>query len=367
MRVFHCDHCSFPLFFENIRCERCGHTLAYLPDLQIIGSLGAVPNDPARYTSPVDGAAGKTYRLCENYTVHNVCNWAVPDEDPNPLCRCCRLTRVLPDLSVEGNQAKWLALERAKRRLVYALLEFGLPVRSVLEDADTGLAFHFLSDVPGGPRVLTGHAAGTITMNIAEADDVERERRRLELHEPYRTLLGHFRHESGHYYWDLLIRDDPARLESFRKVFGDERADYDAALRDHYANGPRPNWHDHFVSEYAAVHPWEDWAETWAHYLHMTDALETAAVCGLSLKPARPNEPAMDRQPPKPAQEQRFDEIIDNWFPLTYVLNSLNRGMGLADAYPFVLSKPTIEKLRVVHESICVGVTPMPASVAGTE
>jgi hypothetical protein len=283
-----------------------------------------------------------------------VCNWAIPSGDTNPLCQSCRLTRTIPDLSVAGNEDRWRRLEAAKRRVVYSLMEHGLPIRTRLEDPASGLTFQFMADTTGGQHILTGHDSGVITVNVAEADDVERERRRVAMHEPYRTLLGHFRHEIGHYYWDLLIKNSP-RLDAFRKQFGDERADYDQALRDHYANGPKPNWHEHFVSEYAGVHPWEDWAETWAHYLHMTDTLETASACGLSLKPDRRDEPAMERQPKKLAREQKFDQIIGNWFPLTYALNSLNRGMGLADAYPFVLPASAVEKLRFIHETICIG------------
>ncbi len=307
---------------------------------------------PTLWTSPVSRAKGKTYRLCENYTKYNVCNWAIPAEAPDRLCPSCRLTRIIPNLANPGNQEKWCRLEVAKRRLVYTLIEFGLPIASTAEDPKKGLEFRFIEDPPGGPRVLTGHDEGIITINIAEADDVERERARVSMHEPYRTLLGHFRHEIGHYYWDLLIKDT-SRLEGFRKIFGDEQQDYNQALQTHYGNGPRPDWQQRFISAYASVHPWEDWAETWAHYLHMTDALETAAVCGLSLKPDRPDEPVMEKQPVKPVQKQTFDEIITLWFPLTYVLNSLNRGMGLPDAYPFVLQPPTIEKLRFIHELIC--------------
>ena len=363
MRIFHCDHCGRPVFFENTFCGNCGHKLAYLPDLKVVASLdpagGGAANTsppteavPELWTSPVPRATGRVYRLCGNYTKYNVCNWAVPAEDRNPLCRSCRLTTVIPDLSLSGNQNAWWRLEAAKRRLVYSLMEFGLPLRTRAEDSASGLAFRFMGDPPGGPRVLTGHDNGVVTVNIDEADDVERERRRVSMHEPYRTLLGHFRHEIGHYYWDLLIRDSP-RIDAFRALFGDERADYQQALQSHYANGPRPDWNRQFVSAYAAMHPWEDWAETWAHYLHMTDTLETAATCGLSLQPNRPDEPTMDRPEPKPAHRQSFDEIINNWFPLTYALNSLNRGMGVADAYPFVLPPPAIDKLRFVHETIC--------------
>ena len=225
---------------------------------------------------------------------------------------------------------------------------------------ERGLAFEFLADpeADGAPPVLTGHDDGVITLNVAEADEVERERRRVRLHEPYRTLLGHFRHEVGHYYWDRLIKDSPL-IDDFRERFGDERQDYDQALQQHYDQGPRIDWQQQFVSAYASVHPWEDWAETWAHYLHMTDTLETAAACGLTLRPRRADEPMLKSPPPAlPATRfAAFDRLIDDWFPLTYVLNNLNRGMGLPDGYPFVLSPPAVEKLKFVHETLNAGTT----------
>jgi hypothetical protein len=197
--------------------------------------------------------------------------------------------------------------------------------------------------------VLTGHAHGVITVNIAEADDAERERQRLKLHEPYRTLLGHFRHESGHYYWSKLIEDTP-KWEAFRKLFGDERANYADSLQRYYDNGPPAGWQERFISAYAASHPWEDWAECWAHYLHMTDMLETASANGMVLLPAQEGEPAM-WAPPSGTPEP-FERLIARWYPLTYVLNNLNRSMGLPDGYPFVLSPPIIDKLRFVHQLI---------------
>ena len=355
MRTFHCDHCGNPVFFENTYCEKCKHKLAYLPSLKLVASLddtGRSDNIGALYTTPVRRSEGQTYRLCTNYVKHNVCNWAVRSDDPNPLCRSCRLTHVIPDISVPENRVAWYKLETAKRRVIYSLMEFQLPLANRIEDPKGGLEFKLMADPPSGPRVLTGHDNGIITLNIDEADDVEREKRRLSMHEPYRTLLGHFRHEIGHYYWDRLVRDS-ARLGACRDLFGDEREDYDAALKRHYANGPRSDWPTRFVSAYASVHPWEDWAETWAHYLHMTDTLETAAACGLSLQPDRKDEPVLEKQPVKPAHRQSFDEIIRSWFPLTYALNSLNRGMGVADAYPFVLPPPAVDKLRFIHETIC--------------
>jgi hypothetical protein len=353
MKVFHCDHCQQLVFFENTVCVSCGNTLAYLPDLDLIGSLE--PLEGGLWRSPLARAEGSLYRLCDNYTKENVCNWAVPATDPHYLCRSCRLTRVIPNLSVPGHKEAWYKLEVAKRRLVYTLLRLGCPLEDKSADPERGLAYEFLAETqaPGAPAVLTGHAGGVITVNVAEADDVERERRRINLHEPYRTLLGHFRHEVGHYYWDRLIKESP-RVDDFRARFGDERRDYALALRQHYDQGPPADWQRRFVSAYASSHPWEDWAETWAHYLHMTDTLETAAACGLSLKPTRPDEPTLEAPLPSPGSRRfgDFDELIESWFPVTYALNNLNRGMGLPDAYPFVLPAPAVEKLRFVHETI---------------
>lgn len=364
MKVFHCAHCQQLVFFENTQCVHCDHVLAYFPDLEVIGSLDPVGEN--LWQSPLPQAKELLYRLCDNYSKENVCNWALPADAPDPLCQSCRLTQVIPDLSQPGSKEAWYKLEVAKRRLVYSLLRLRCPVQSKIDDPEHGLAYQFLADLdaPGASPVLTGHANGVITVNVAEADDAERERQRLQLHEPYRTLLGHFRHEVGHYYWDLLIKDSP-RLETFRALFGDERHDYAQALQDHYNQGPPQDWQQQFVSAYASAHPWEDWAETWAHYLHMTDTLETAAACGLSLRPRRSDEPTLMTAPtPDSLSLRPFDQLIEDWFPLTYVLNNLNRGLGLPDGYPFVLSTPAIDKLRFVHDTISA-TTPEQGSAKG--
>jgi hypothetical protein len=279
-----------------------------------------------------------------------VCNWALPKYDDNALCRACRLTRTIPNLAREGNARLWYKLEVAKRRLVYTLDQLGLPLQSKHEHPAIGLTFDFLEDAPTGGTVITGHAAGVITINLAEADDAERVKRRIALNEPYRTLLGHFRHESGHYYWDRLIRDS-GRIEAFRELFGDERSDYQAALQRHYQNAPS-GWQDQYLSAYATMHPWEDWAETWAHYLHMIDALETAADCGILIKPPRKNEPRLTHSPVEDA-DARFDRMIDGWGALIYVMNNLNRGLGNDDALSVVLAPTSVQKLRFVHQTIC--------------
>jgi hypothetical protein len=339
MKIFHCDHCQGLVFFENVQCLTCGQALAYLPDAGRVGSLEDKGNGKWR-------ALGREYRLCKNYNQANVCNWAVEGGDGRELCWSCRLTRVIPDLKVQGNREKWYRLEVAKRRLVYGLLALGLPVRSKAEDPARGLAFEFLADTGSG--VVTGHENGVIVINIAEADDAWREQTRRELGEPYRTVLGHFRHESGHYYWDRLIKNS-VRWDGFRELFGDERSDYRAALERHYAQGAPGDWPQRFVSEYASAHPWEDWAETWAHYLHIVDTLEMAVACGLTLKPARRDEP---RLAARDAQGATFEQMMQDWLALTYVLNNLNRGMGMPDGYPFALSEEAMEKLQFVHETI---------------
>jgi hypothetical protein len=352
MRIFHCDHCQQLVFFENVQCLACKHTLAYLPDVAEVGSLEKV--DDASWTALAPEAAGRQYRLCRNYSQENVCNWAVPNDDPNPYCLSCRLTRVIPALDRPDHREAWAALEVAKRRLIYSLMALGLPVVSKNDDSQNGLAFEFLSDPNPADlnalKVMTGHADGVITVNIAEADDAEREKRRVSMHEPYRTLLGHFRHEIGHYYWDRLIRDSK-HLAGFRERFGDDRQDYAAALNAYYQSGPPADWQNRFISAYASSHAWEDWAETWAHYLHLTDTLETANECGLVLLPNQYNaRSGRPRYSPRKAGVVKFDDMMADWFAVTYLLNNLSRGLGQKDSYPFVLSNPVIEKLRFIHE-----------------
>ena len=354
MKIDHCDHCGQVVFFENSLCVNCGHTLAFFPDRMQIGSLES--DDAGALRRPAAIGVKNHYRLCANYSAHQVCNWAVDVDDLNPLCESCRLTKVIPSLTQSGAREAWYKLETAKRRLVYTLMALKLPITPKTDDPEKGLAFEFLADPDPAEKdakpVLTGHANGLITINIAEADDAERERRRVSMGEPYRTLLGHMRHEVGHYYWEVLIKDAPG-LEAYRHLFGDERADYGEALQKHYAAGPPADWNARFISAYAAAHPWEDWAESWAHYLHMTDTLETAADCGLQLKPGRSDEPKMKATAlPVGKQPDSFQVMVNNWFPLTYVLNNLNRGMGLPDGYPFVMSPAVIDKLRFIHETI---------------
>jgi hypothetical protein len=351
VKTFHCTACQALVFFENTQCLNCGRALAFFADRM---AMVAVNRDEDGLWRPVEDGATPVgaYRLCANYSDHAVCNWAIPADCADTLCRACGLTQTIPTLDSPESLTAWSKLEAAKRRVVYAILGLNLPLVSKREEPVTGLEFQFLGDAVGvngdRSRVLTGHDNGLITINVAEADDVYREAQRLRQNEPYRTLLGHFRHEIGHYYWDRLIANGDA-LEGFRQLFGDEQADYEAAVRLHYEQGAPANWAENFISAYATTHPWEDWAESWAHVMHMVDALETAHAVGLSVKPAREGEPALSIPARGPqSRVGDFDELVRDWKSLTYVLNNLTRGLGLADAYPFVLSGPVIEKLRFV-------------------
>jgi hypothetical protein len=357
MKVFTCAACQQTLFFENYRCTKCGHRLAYVPEHAVLTALDPAPRSagagsPDSFVALARPIKGQRYRLCANATQQDACNWAVPDGEGVPLCRACRLNEVIPNLGDPEARGAWLLLEASKRRLLYTLIELGLPVESRAERPEGGLAFSFLKeDASGGEKVFTGHSDGLITINVAEADAPFREKTRQELGETYRTLLGHFRHEIGHYYWDRLIHDSPW-LPRFRELFGDESADYDQARQRHYDQGPPGDWPSRFVSSYASMHPWEDWAETWAHYLHMVDTLETARSFGLALRLKPAGGPALPEVATRRLDFDDFDDLMRAWVPLTVAVNNLNRSMGLADLYPFVIPAPAVDKLRFVHDVV---------------
>jgi len=303
-----------------------------------MGTFEPVNGTAPASVTPVGGTGA--YRKCENNRVEGVCNWMVPADDPEPLCQACRLNDVIPDLSDPENRKRWAAVESAKRRLVYTLDTLKLRVVPKSVDPERGLAFDIKND-SGSARVMTGHDEGLITLNLSEADPVLREKARLAMNERYRTLLGHFRHEIGHYYWDVLIRDGQY-LVRFRALFGDDRSDYAQALERYYASAPGTAWKGSFVSQYATSHPWEDWAETWAHYLHMVDTLETARAYKVQYSGA-----------PKAAEANgTFESLINDWLALTVVLNALSRSMGHEDLYPFELGAPVQAKLAFIHEVI---------------
>jgi hypothetical protein len=326
MKLFQCQNCGHVLYFENRRCENCHSQVGYLPAKSEFVALEQTQ-----------------YKLCAN-AEFDACNWLVPADSDADLCLACRHNRIIPDLSIPENLANWRLYELAKHRLFYTLIGLGLPLRNRVDDPRRGLAFDFLAPTDDKPRVITGHEDGLTTLNLNEADDAYRARERLRLREPCRTLLGHLRHESGHYYWDQLAADE--HLESFREVFGDERTDYADALRAYYANGPLQNWGSNFISAYASAHPWEDFAETWAHYLHIIDTMEMCYSFGAAIWPAIESAPELCiAAGAAPQSLEGFRQFIDEWLSLTVFMNSINRCMGSADLYPFIVSPAVIHLL----------------------
>jgi len=339
LRLFKCDHCGNPVYFENERCETCGRGLGFDPFALTMRSYD-------------DSVVVEGYRMCAN-AEYKVCNWLVPADDAHEYCLACRHNRIVPDLSREENLARWRRFETAKHRVFYSVLRLGLNTVTRLDDPDHGLAFDMLAESPemGAPRVLTGHDDGVITLNLKEADDVEREKSRSEMGETYRTVLGHFRHEIGHYFWDRLVKDTP-QIEPFRDVFGDERADYQQALQAHYSMGAPADWQTQYISSYASCHPWEDFAESWAHYFHIVDTLEAAATFGLRVRAGSAAVPTMSAELDIDAYDAEIDQIIGAWLPLTFAMNTINRAMGEPDLYPFILSGAAIEKIKFIHALI---------------
>ncbi len=348
MKVFRCQSCKSAIYFENRFCGACGHDLGYLP---VAGILSALEPE-GDYFVALTPEKPKV-RFCQN-AGPDACNWMIPADQEDPFCLACQHNRMIPDLNLNNNLQHWRDMEIAKHRLFYSLMALRLPIQTRTQNPEHGLVFDFLEEAPdlGTPKVLTGHDEGVIVINLNEADDVKRAKFRAAMHEPYRTLLGHFRHEVGHYFWDVLIRDK-GNIDACREVFGDERADYAEALKKHYENGPPADWQEHFISTYATSHPWEDFAETWAHYLHIVDTLETAAAFGLRIHPTFTKEDSLHVEIDfNPYRVNSIDDLVTAWLPLTFTMNNLSRSMGEKDLYPFVLTQPVIEKLGFIHHMI---------------
>ncbi|MGD9961097.1 zinc-binding metallopeptidase family protein [Nocardioides sp.] len=353
MRTFSCSVCGSLLIFENSVCVTCGTPQGFfLPQLDVL----AVPRDGSLVP-------------CANLTVAG-CSWLVTE--PGGLCLSCRLTRTRPADDDLAGMASYARTEAEKRRLIYQLVDLNLPVVAA-DDDPHGLAFDLLSSAR--EKVITGHADGVVTIDLAEGEDPHREAMRVQMGEAYRTMLGHLRHETGHYYQQVLVDGmspqsgwsstvsghrpwvaQAASSERYVELFGDPSADYGEALARHYEQGAPPDWRTSFVSEYATAHPFEDWAETFAHYLHITDTLQSAAAYGVSVEgPGLPVARAgvLEAEPvDEVASLGNGQEIVDRWLPISYALNAMSRSMGNDDLYPFVLSRPVIEKLCFVHDLI---------------
>jgi len=322
MKRFYCA-CGNEIFFTNCFCNACGDSQGFIPEQLLF----------------INPFVQEGYRLCGNYELLQ-CNWLIHESDSNSQCCACRLTRTIPDLGVNNNFQRWKKLEDTKRRAFYMLLRLGLMIPDRLSERDDlPLLFDFLEDKRTNPAAVfdfisTGHANGIITLNAAEADDSYRSATQEIMNEAYRTLLGHFRHELGHYYWMRLAKN-LAELTAFRDLFGDDRQDYNATMEAFYSNGAANNWQESYISAYASSHPLEDWAETWAHYLHISETLETACSYNLIDNVEKLGD---------------FHYWLSAWMEFSVVLNALNRSMGTSDPYPFVISATVKQKLHFIDD-----------------
>jgi hypothetical protein len=323
VKAFSCRVCGNALYFENSVCVSCTSKLGFSRGEQAI-----VPVDEAgRYVD----ADGGVWHVCRNLNLSG-CTWLT--DVPGGQCFSCSLTRTRPNDEDIAGLREYRVAEEAKRRLVVELDTLGFPIVPRSEDADNGLAFDLLSSAE--ESVTTGHDNGVITLDLAESDDAHREKVRVDLDEPYRTMLGHFRHEVGHYIEWQHVRGD--LIETARGLFGNEEESYADAIERHYSEGPPAGWEREYISMYATMHPFEDFAETFAHYMHICDTIETASAHGLATV----------------ASPQSFtsfrDLVVGVWIPLSIALNQINRSMGKAPLYPFVIPAPVLEKLQFVAD-----------------
>ncbi len=344
MLAFACPVCERLVTFESTSCLHCGSELGYDSSRR-----GMVPLVAADSQSP-------SYR-CANALLA-ACNWLVDSE--GELCASCVLTRTRPNDSDARGLGGFAAAEMAKRRLLFELADLGLPIEG-WNEREGGLAFDLLSSEQA--PVTTGHAEGLITLDLDETDPAHRERMRMRLGEPYRTVLGHMRHEIAHYYQPILVREGTQAEARCREIFGDEREDYQEAMDRYYRSGAPAGWEQSFVSAYATMHPWEDWAETFAHYLHVRDTLQTAAAYGVRVE--GPSIETADAAPlhslPEDGEED-MGNLLEAWIPMTYALNAISRSMGAPDLYPFVLTAQIEAKLTFIHGLVrAAAATPAPA------
>ena len=337
MNRFYCN-CGSEVFFDNRFCQNCGVALGF--DSETLDMIPIEPSREGRYKS-LDLSA-REFKLCTNGSQFSSCNWVLPADDENEFCFGCRFNRIIPnqkiiDVSPALNHQRWCRLEAAKKRLMYTLLELQVPMRDGWADAENGLLFDFMEDLGAesdtvASNIITGYANGVITINILEADDVARVSARSALNERQRTILGHFRHESGHFLWDRLFKRLPLSSE-FETIFGDPEKDYQKSLNQYYKDGPQSDWSSCFITAYASSHPLEDFAETWNHFLLIFDTVETAFAHGLTqMKP----------------DIQNLISSLDVWNDLVIALNQLTRSIGINDAYPFVINKLASQKLNYI-------------------
>nr|CAA6830485.1 MAG: Unknown protein [uncultured Thiotrichaceae bacterium] len=374
MKTFKCSCEDHPiLFFESSHCVACDRTVG-LDDW--FDKVEPYNLDEASGQYFKASQPETRYQKCDNNADFHACNGMVnldtfvpSGKEGEVLCFACRFNRTIPNLSVVEHIPLWKKMEGAKRRALYTLKALSLPLHDINRNLKGGLSFDFTTDrdvsdnfvtrLKNQEAVFTGHNCGHITINLAEANDVARSHNKLAMGEQYRTLLGHFRHELGHYYFDKLILNSPEKHRLCKKHFGNDGLSYKKALERHYKEGAPDNWRDGFISEYATMHPYEDWAETWAHYMHIIDTLETAqnfSITGSAPGSDIDAEDVGELRLPQGAyffsSQTSITSILDTWIDFSVILNSLNRSMGMNDAYPFVLTQPVRTKLAFIHYAV---------------
>lgn len=350
MRAFACPVCNDFTPFEQDRCPSCQANLSlHLPSKSMYATTDGV--------AIVDGQ--RWVRCTQADTLG--CNWLTPaeqaDDDAYQRGRCLADSLIRHEPAPDDTLAreKLVPATQALRRLIYQLSDIGLPIEPWWR-SEGGLAFDLLSSYTTGEKVIIGHAGGVITIDLVETLDAYREQLRVTLGEPYRTMLGHFRHEVGHYYQNILVENGSGAtryLPECRTLFGDETASYRDGIARHYKFGAPDNWQASFISEYATMHPWEDFAECFAHYLHITDTIDTCREAGMVLQAQRvrfsaPRDiVALESYADVPVERLLFD-----WKWMSLFFNRVNTAMGKHPLYPFELPPPVISKLGFVHRVI---------------
>jgi hypothetical protein len=389
MKTFKCDCKGHQiLFFESNSCAACKRVVGLDDNLDKVEPYD-LDEESGQYFKVSQPEV--RYQKCDNHADYKTCTGMVNlntfvsvEGEYEVLCFACRFNETIPDLSIVEHIPLWKKMEAAKRRALYTLQSLNLPLQNISQNPDSGLSFdfttdrdvndHFVSTLKNQEAVFTGHDSGHITINLAEADEVARSHTKLAMGEKYRTLLGHFRHELGHYYFDKLIASSPKKHALCKQYFGDDELSYTEAMDKYYKEGAAENWRDEYISEYATMHPYEDWAETWSHYMHIMDTLETAknfSITGSTISNAEQTEELGELTLPQDAYffsaQTSITNILDTWMDFAIILNSLNRSMGMSDAYPFVLTPSVRTKLAFIHYAIHDRLNRMPELVLETD
>lgn len=340
-RVERCPQCDHRVFLDDLHCLNCGAELVYEP--MVGGFALAVCPCLHRDERQCNWAAAADDAPAADTVTAPVGSTGPADDAPAAACRqpCAACRRITVSVQAAETPELVAAFCAAIRRTLRRLHDgFGIDERRI----DPPLRFALERSVSDW-AVTIGHTDGLITLDVAEADPLHRESQRTALGEPYRTPLGHVRHEVGHWVWAAAVAPCPGALDEFRSRFGDEQVDYQAALSEHYQQDDDGSWRQDWISRYAAAHPWEDFAESTAHVLHLDDVLHTAAVGRLA-----------------PAAEGSFTARYTAWTELVVELNEVTRAMGEDDLYPFAPPPAAVDKMHLAERLLRSIGSPVPGT-----